>query len=158
MVGSGEALPFKPNTFDLAIATQVFEYFSEPHQAANQIHSVLKPGGALLMSVAAVAPRFVSEERWRFTAEGIRSTLASFSHIEIVPETFSLGGFLRTVNLGLHTFVGHKFLRRLFSWSVCPCLNLLGLAVESMRLTTNDQFTPNYSVLAFKDGQENSKV
>jgi SAM-dependent methyltransferase len=63
VVGSGELLPFAAETFDLVIATQVFEYFPEPCRAAEQMHSVLKPGGMLLMSVAAVAPRFVDEER-----------------------------------------------------------------------------------------------
>jgi hypothetical protein len=29
-------------------------------------------------------------------------------------------------------------------------LNLIGLALEELRITGNDQFTPNYSVLAVK--------
>jgi len=30
VIGSGEALPFASNTFDVVIATQVFEYFAHP--------------------------------------------------------------------------------------------------------------------------------
>lgn len=155
VVGSGEALPFAANTFDVVITTQVFEYFRQPHRAAAEIHKVLKPGGALLMSVAALAPRFVDEECWRFTPAGIRATLSGlsesrFSKIEIAPETSSLGGLIRTANLGLHTFARYRPLQKLHEFTVCPCLNLLGMALENLRLTTNDQFTPNYSVLAIK--------
>ncbi len=150
VVGSGEALPFAANAFDVAIATQVFEYFPQPHKAAAEIYSVLKPGGALLMSVAAQAPRFVDEECWRFTPAGIRATLSMFSKIEIVPETSSLGGLLRTVNLGMHSFVRYRLLRKLQEVTACACLNLFGMALESLKLTRNDQFTPNYSVLAIK--------
>ena len=67
VVADGQALPFAPETFDLVMATQVFEYFPNPHLAAKQIHSVLRPGGVLFASVAAFAPRFVEPERWRFT-------------------------------------------------------------------------------------------
>jgi SAM-dependent methyltransferase len=150
VVGSGEALPFAANAFDIVIATQVFEYFREPQRAAAEIHAALKPRGALLMSVAAVAPRFVDEECWRFTPAGIRATLSLFSRVEIVPETSSLGGLLRTANLGLHTFAHNRLLRRLHEVTVCPCLNLLGMALENLKPTRNDQFTPNYSVLAIK--------
>jgi len=150
VVGSGESLPFAENAFDVAIATQVFEYFRQPHRAAAEIHATLKPGGALLMSVASFAPRFVDEECWRFTPAGIRATLSLFSHVEIIPETSSLGGLLRAANLGLHTLARYGFLQTVHEFTVCPCLNLLGTALENMKLTRNDQFTPNYCVLAIK--------
>ena len=152
VVGNGEALPFAASSFDLAIATQVFEYFSEPIQAGNQIHRVLKPGGALLMSVAAVAPQFVFKERWRFTPAGVRTALSSFSQVDIVPETLSTAGLLRMANVGVHTILGRRLLQQIFGFSVCPFLNLLGLCAEGLRLSNNDQFVPNYSVLALKDG------
>ena len=160
VVGSGEALPFAANSFDVVIATQVFDYFQRPHLAAAEIHAALKLGGALLMSVPSLAPRFADNECWRFTPAGIRATLSGlsesgfdksrFSKIEIAPETSSLGGLIRTANLGLHTFARYRPLQKLHEFTVCPCLNLLGMALENLRLTTNDQFTPNYSVLAIK--------
>jgi SAM-dependent methyltransferase len=150
VVGSGELLPFAAETFDLVIATQVFEYFPEPCRAAEQMHSVLKPGGMLLMSVAAVAPRFVDEEHWRFTPRGILSTLSSFRKIEVIPETYSGGGLIRTVNVFMNSFAHFGLLRRLTELSLCPLLNLVGLGIEGLNLTHNEQFTPNYSVLAMK--------
>lgn len=150
VVGSGEALPFANNSFDLVIATQVFEYFSSPRLAADQIHTVLKPGGMLLMSVAAFAPRFSDDDRWRFTPAGIRTVLGSFGKVEIIPEVSSLGGFIRSVNVGLNIFVRYDFLRSLLSATVRPLANLIGLGFERINGTKNDQFTPNYSVLAIK--------
>jgi SAM-dependent methyltransferase len=150
VVGSGEALPFAENAFDIVIATQVFDCFRQPHRAAAEIHAALKPGGLLLMSVPSLAPRFSDEECWRFTPAGIRATLAQFSRLEIIPETSSLGGLLRTANLGLHTFARYRPLQKLHAFTTCPCLNLFGMALENLRLSKNDQFAPNYSVLAVK--------
>jgi hypothetical protein len=114
------------------------------------MHRVLKPEGALLMSVAACAPRFVDEERWRYLPRGIRSVLSSFSKVTITPETSSLGGLLRTLNVAMLNFAYFRLLRKCLEVTLCPCLNLAGLALENTKLTANDQFTPNYSVLAIK--------
>jgi len=150
VIGSGEALPFASNTFDVIVATQVFDYFAQPRRAAEGIYDALKPGGVLLMSVASLAPRFGDEELWRFTSGGVRATLAQFRTVEVVPETSSLGGLIRTANLGLHTFTHFSMLRKLYEITVCPCLNLAGMALEYARFTANDQFAPNYCVLALK--------
>ncbi len=150
VVGSGDALPFAANTFDVAIVTQVLEYFANPGDAGAHIYSALKPGGKLLASVASFAPRFVDEECWRFTPRGIRESLSLFKKVEIVPETLSLGGLVRTLNLAMHTYAHFQAVRKIHEWTFCPLLNGLGLWLERLKLTNNDQFTPNYSVLAEK--------
>jgi len=150
VVGDGESLPFCPASFDLVIATQVFDCFKEPHRAAQQIHSVLKPGGALLASIPSMAPRFTDSERWRFTASGVRAVLSIFSETNVVPELSSIGGILRTTNLALHSFVPSRILKRMARSTLVPCINLTGLVLEALHITSNDQFTPNYSVLAIK--------
>ena len=150
VLATGESLPFAAETFDVVVCTQVFEYFSDPHLAAREIHEALKPNGALFMSVASFAPRFVHEEKWRYTPSGIRSVLSPFSEVTVVPETTSIGGLVRAVNLGLQSFAYYLVLRKLLGMTICRCLNVAGLALENMNLTSNDQFTPNYSVLAIK--------
>jgi len=152
VVANGEALPFAPESFDLIIATQVFEYFQDPQAAAKGICAVLRPGGILLASFAACAPRFVSEERWRFTPAGLQTVLAPFATLEIIPELHSAAGLLRTINLALEGFAHYAMARRLYRLTACPALNALGFFVEKLRLTSNDQFTPNYSVRAVKAG------
>src|SRR5689334_22008724 len=55
IIGNGEQLPFARETFDVVIATEVFQYFSEPSRAALEANRVLKPGGFLFLSVPAFA-------------------------------------------------------------------------------------------------------
>ena len=150
VLADGEALPFAPNVFDLVIATQVLEYFREPSVAIRQIHALLKPGGILLASVAACAPRFVDQERWRFTGPGLRTLLSEFPKVEIIPELHSASSVVRTLNLALDTFVRYNSARWVYRRTVCALLNVLGLAVEKLNLTSNDQFTANYSILAIR--------
>src|SRR5579864_496537 len=150
VVADGESLPFVSETFDVVVCTQVFDHFAHPHDAAREMHRVLKPEGVLLMSVAACAPRFVDGERWRYLTGGIRSVLSSFNQVAIVAETSSIGGLFRTFNVGMHNFAHFRLLRQLLEFTLCPCINLAGLALEKMNVTANDQFTPNYSVVAMK--------
>jgi SAM-dependent methyltransferase len=149
-VGRGEQLPFHDNTFDLVIATGVFEYFPQPHIAAQQVYDVLKPGGVLLMSVGAVSPRFVDDEHWRYMRSGLRSILSPFSQVEIVPEVFSLGGFCRLINVGLNIFAKYNFVRRLFQVTIFPLINVAGVGLEKLSSSTNDQMAGNYCALARK--------
>jgi SAM-dependent methyltransferase len=150
VVADGEALPFAPEVFDLVIATQVMEYFQEPNVAIKQIHAVLKPGGVLLASVAACAPRFVEDERWRFTRPGLRTLLSEFAKVEIIPELYSVGSVVRTMNLAFDKFARFESARWVYRRTACPLLNVFGLAVEKLNLTSNDEFTANYSVLAVR--------
>ena len=157
VVGNGECLPFANETFDLVIATQIFDCFTEPRRAAQQIHAVLKPGGVLLASIPAMAPRFSDDERWRFTASGIRSVLSIFREIRIVSELSSIGGVLRTTNLALQSFAPSAILKRIIRCTLSPCINLIGLGLEGLKITSNDQFAPNYSIWAIKqEGHEHT--
>jgi SAM-dependent methyltransferase len=150
VVADAENLPFAPATFDLAIATQVFEYLRDPFKTAALVHTLLKPGGVLLGSFAACTPRFADDEHWRFTPSGLRLMLEPFEMVEIVPELHSIAGLIRTVNLGLDTFVRYNSARQIYRLTMCPILNLFGSAFEGLKMTTNDQFTTNFSVRAVK--------
>jgi SAM-dependent methyltransferase len=147
----GENLPFRSESFDLVIVTQVFEYLPRPDRAAAEILRVLKPGGLLFLSAVAFAPRFVDEELWRFTGPGLHKMFAAFSRVEVTPEASSFSGLLRSANLAMAWFAA-KF--RLTSWlyahTLCPALNLIGLVIEKLGVMSNDQFAPNYSVRAVK--------
>jgi SAM-dependent methyltransferase len=150
LIADGQALPFAPDSFDLAIVTQVFDCFPNPHLAAQQIHATLRPGGVLLASIPCFAPKFDSGERWRFTDSGIRAILAPFAKVELVPEVYSAGGLLRAINVALNLFLHFDSLRFVYRLTGCPLLNLLGLIIEKLRVTSNEDFTGNYSVRATK--------
>jgi len=150
VIADGERLPFLSESFDLVIATQTVEYFRDPGAALQQIHAILKPDGVFLGSFAACVPRFVEHERWRFTPNGLLTILKPFAKVEIIPELHSPASVLRTINLALNSFVRYDAIRSVYQWSLCPLLNLAGLGIEKLNLTSNDQFTANYSVFATK--------
>ncbi len=150
VLATAEHMPFPDETFDLVIATAVFEYFSEPRQAAKEIHRVLKPGGSLLVSVGATVPRFAEGERWRYLPLGLKTIFAPFSSLRITPEVRSLGGFCRLINIALHDFLKLPVLRFAYRLTVCPAVNLIGLMLEKASLTLNDRYAGNYNVIALK--------
>jgi SAM-dependent methyltransferase len=150
VVARGEQLPLSSDTFDVAIATGVFEYFPEPRVAAKEMHRILKPGGVLIMSVAAVCPRATEEEHWRYLPAGLRFVLSDFSTVKIVPEVSSIGGFFRTNNWSLSILVKYGWLKAILHHTLVPILNLTGQTLERAFPINNDQLTGNYSVLAQK--------
>lgn len=149
-VGSGENIPLRDAIFDVVIATSVFECFAQPHQAAKEVHRVLKPGGVLFVSVAGAAPRFMEEERWRYMPLGLRTVFGQFSEILVVPEVSSLGGFCRLINLGLRDCLRLRPLQSAYEATLCPVINAISLLLECAQLTSNDNWAGNYTVVAVK--------
>ena len=150
VVGNGESLPFRVGTFDLAIATQVLEYFPEPRKPLQEIHSVLKPGGFVIASVAAICPRAVPEEHWRFLPAGLRYIFSDFAEVEIVPEASSVASFFRYLNWSLSILCRYQPIQQVLHHTVVPCFNLMGLGLERLARSHNDNLTGNYSVIARK--------
>lgn len=70
-LSSGAKLPFADGSFDVAVASSVFEYISEPEAYLSEIHRVLTPGGRILMTVPDMrhAVRVLEENR-RHTLRG----------------------------------------------------------------------------------------
>ncbi len=52
-IGDAEALPFKPQLFDLVVALDVLEHLDKDLSATQEIARVLKPGGIALVTVPA---------------------------------------------------------------------------------------------------------
>jgi SAM-dependent methyltransferase len=150
VVARAEQLPLGDARFDLVICTQVLEYVAQPSSVFGEIHRVLRPGGALLLSVPSACPMDAEEECWRFLPAGLRFLLADFTRVEIVAEGGSVAGLFRTVNTCLDIFVRYPAARYVYRHSVAPLLNLLGALLEKMSGLRNQQFTVNYSVLAEK--------
>lgn len=151
VIADGELLPFRRESFDLIIATQVLEYVRDPRNAVRQIHEVLKPGGVLLGSAAAYVPLIAENDFWRFTRPGLSVMLSRFDQVEIIPELHSLSSLLRSINLAANSCIPYNAGRAVYRATVCPVINILGLGIEKLRLTSNDQFTTNYSVFAVKE-------
>lgn len=150
VVAQGEHLPLRDARFDLVICTQVLEYVTQPSLVFGEIHRVLKPGGALLLSVPSACPIDAGEECWRFLPAGLRHLLDGFTRVEVVAEGSSVAGLFRTVNTCLDMFVRYPVARLLYRHSVAPLVNLAGALMEQLSGRRNQQFAVNYSVLAEK--------
>jgi SAM-dependent methyltransferase len=150
VLARAEQLPLGSARFDLVICTQVVEYVAQPSLVFGEIHRVLKPGGALLLSVPSACPIDAGEECWRFLPAGLRYLLAGFSTVEVVPEGGSVAGFFRTVNTCLDIFVRYPAARFAYRRTLSPLVNLGGALMERLSGLRNEQFSVNYSVLAEK--------
>jgi len=150
VLARGEQLPFANERFDLVICTQVLQYVPEPAVVIREIARVLKPGGYFFLSVPSAYPRDADEECWRFLPAGLHHLLAPFTHVEVIPEGRSISGFFRTINASFSIFVRYPSLRRLYSFTICPMINLAGSLLERVSGSSNDQCAVNYSVIAQK--------
>lgn len=122
----------------------------EPQVVIAEIHRALRPGGTLILSAPAAQPRDADEECWRFHPAGLRKLLAGYADVEVVPEGGSITGFFRTINACADIFARYAAVRFLLTWTVFPAVNVLGLCLERLAGSTNDQFTVNYSACARK--------
>ena len=157
VIAAGESIPFATDTFDLILCTQVLEYMPDPRIVMAEIHRVLRPGGTLILSAPAAQPRDADEECWRFHPAGLRKLLAGYADVEVVPEGGSITGFFRIVNACADIFARYSAVRFLFAWTVFPAVNILGICLEHLAGSSNDQFTVNYSSRARK-GSGGSKL
>jgi len=149
-VARAEQLPLGDATFDLVICTQVLQYIAEPSLVFAEIRRVLKPGGALLLSVPSAGLIDGVEERWRFLPAGLRHLLADFGMVEVVAEGSSVLGLFRTLNICLDLFARFPAARFIYRHSLAPLVNLSGALAEELSGGRNQQFAVNYSVLAKK--------
>lgn len=147
-IAVGEYLPFKDESIDLALCTQMLSYASDPFKVIAEIHRVLRPGGAFILSVPTFFPRH-HDERWRFMPEGLEILMSSFSHTEIAPEGYSISGLFRTANVCINIFAKNWLLRKIVTSIVIPANNICGRMFDRFS-RNNNQLTANYSTMAIK--------
>lgn len=79
-------LPSLPESFDLALSTQVLEHVSEPSLYLSECFRVLKPGGTLLLSTHGLwIYHRDPEDYWRWTADGLKLQIerAGFEVVDV---------------------------------------------------------------------------
>ena len=78
VLGVGEVLPFKDETFDAVISVAVLEHVRQPWLAAKEIIRVLKPGGQLRCCVPFLQPRHgYPHHYFNMTEQGLGSLFAA---------------------------------------------------------------------------------
>lgn len=118
VLGVGECLPFKDNSFDAVFSLNVLEHVRDPFECAKEIARVLKPGGELYCVVPFLQPLHgYPHHYYNMTHQGLRNLFDS--HLEVVDQTvtgsglpvFTLTWFLRHWAMGLPPRARKQFLR-----------------------------------------------
>jgi glycosyltransferase involved in cell wall biosynthesis len=64
------------NTFDCIVLTQTLHFIFDLHEAAERLHSALRPGGVLLLTVPGISPvdrgEWAANWLWSFTSTSLR--------------------------------------------------------------------------------------
>lgn len=82
--GDAQVLPFKNNTFDLVISTELIEHVRNPKKLLDEVHRVMKPNGKWLLStpnVATLANRFAMFFQGRFPPDNTLHDKNDVGHI-----------------------------------------------------------------------------
>jgi SAM-dependent methyltransferase len=110
--GDMGALPVDDASADLAVCAEVLEHLDDDAAAAGELLRVLRPGGALVVTVPAGPFRYDWTDRWaghrrRYTAEGLAHLLAGagFADVDVRGWGFPLTGLY-------HRWVYRPALRR----------------------------------------------
>jgi SAM-dependent methyltransferase len=116
VLGIGEKLPFKSNTFDAVFSLNVLEHVKNPFECANEIIRVLKPGGILYVVVPFLQPfHGYPNHYYNMTSSGLKNLFSG--RIQIIESTVPLAGlpiwslhlFLNYYIQGLPKPVASKF-------------------------------------------------
>lgn len=98
VIGSAFNLPFKDNTFDVVISTEVFEHLEYPFITANEVYRVLKKDGIFIGSAPFLFPIHGDpDDHFRFTNSCLKLFFKKFRVVKIN----SLGGYLGVFGLFL---------------------------------------------------------
>ncbi|OYW00913.1 MAG: hypothetical protein B7Z58_13680 [Acidiphilium sp. 37-64-53] len=79
----GEALPFKDNSFDVALSLAVLEHVDDPFKCAQEVLRVVTPGGELLIDVPFLQPvHGFPYHYYNMTAQGLAILFAGQAKVE----------------------------------------------------------------------------
>lgn len=146
------SLPFRANTFDSVLCTEVLEHLQRPRQAMNEIYRVLTTGGTLLLTTPF---QYQAHQRpfdfFRFTYDGLNllTREAGFSDVTVLRRGDSLAVLLNAFKV---------FARRWKRWRVDRPLEVAERAymkwyahkASSVPLG-RDPMALGYTVIACKD-------
>lgn len=154
-----EELPFKTDSFDAVICTEVLEHLKDPEKCFFEIHRVLKTGGiAYITAPQSWGLHYEPDDYWRFTGYGMQH-LAGKSHFEIIHMEkiggfFSLTGqesvdFMWTAAVKMLSFLGRKWAERIGS-VLCSPLSLIYYIFAKAGDGMDERFAIGWAVICKK--------
>lgn len=117
------------NRYDYIFCTAVLQLVSDLQAAVTNLHSMLKPGGHLILAEKAISrlDPWVSEiDRWRFTQHGVKMLMKDFSDLQL----------------------------RVFGNVYAACAYLNGIPAEQLELEKLDYLDPMHPIITIADGKK----
>lgn len=135
-VDLNKKLPFKTNSFDFILTTEVIEYVSNHKIFFSECLRILKPGGSLILST----PMFANlhNDLIRYTKQGLKMHMNQFNSIKIEPI-----GNLFTISLDFFRRES-KFFGKFFYAIQIILIYLFGKKLRNL----NSSYPSGYIVLA----------
>jgi SAM-dependent methyltransferase len=134
-----EFLPFPDESFDVVLCTQAFYYLEDPSRAVAEIGRVLRPGGAVVITVPVVWEYDTGTLEHRFTEPSLRRLFDGWLDVRVV-ESGGWGVSWAAVTGSLFNrveerLVARRVLRAVFRPAFATlyvCINLAGRALEAV--------------------------
>ncbi|MEM4346979.1 MAG: methyltransferase domain-containing protein [Candidatus Altiarchaeota archaeon] len=84
IVGDAHTLPFRDETFNSVICTEVLEHVEDPKKVVDEIYRVLKFNGICIVSVPFLYPIHpCSHDYWRFTEDSLKLLFRNFKGVKV---------------------------------------------------------------------------
>ena len=141
---------FGDQQFDAVIISEVLEHIHSPHLAINNIYSILKPSGTLILTTPFLLPLHDRPyDYYRYTRYGLEFLLRDFRDIQI-SERNSYFEAIDTLWVRLWQTNLHS--ARLASYLIIPFIFYLKRPFTSLlgKLVDTDAMTTGYTVTAVK--------
>ncbi len=137
-------IPLKKESIDNIVCFQVLEHINKPEKAINEMHRVLKKGGACLLTTHMAAPLHGEPyDYYRFTKHGLRDLFKEFKHIEIRENGGAALSIIQLIIWGIS-----EKLPSIIAKPIITFLNIIGKIAD--KAVYSPVFTLNYSVYAIK--------
>jgi len=116
VIADAHNLPFKENSFDNIIMTNLLEHVQEPQKVVNEAYRVLKPNGLIVVYTPFMYPIHGDpNDYWRFTDEGLKYLLKNFDIVKVI----KIGGFFGVIGTYFYFILNNLKLKFLL-----PILNI----------------------------------
>jgi SAM-dependent methyltransferase len=127
----GKTFPFADNSFDSAVANEVFEHVFDPDRFLNELSRVLRPGGMLLMTMPFVWDEHEQPYDYaRYSSFGIKSILQrhGFEVLEQRKSMDDIRALFQLLNMYIYkkTLTGNRWLNVFLVAILMAPLNVLG--------------------------------
>ena len=107
VLGDMESLPFKSNSFNVVVASEVIEHLLFPERGVEEIYRILKPSGIAILSVPTGSfARMKGSKKEKWTQEELRSQRARLLNLGIneISQVIDYADFTHITPFTAHDF------------------------------------------------------